>query len=229
MLQACTIASRLLVGARQRLWKVHDPRSSAFFGVGSYTIMRADSYRAVGGHERVALRPDEDLRLGQAVKLSGMRSAFLNGEAVLECPWYHSLGDFVRGLEKNLFAALDYSGLAGDGCHRHAHLARRRTAHPRTAAPGYWTAACRPALCGLPARLLGGGHDRLTGRLLPLVERAPLPACSPRFRLHAVALHVAHHISRCRLGWAAGAAVEAAQGADSGAGLTNRRGLKRFS
>ena len=115
MLQACTITSRLLVGARQRLWKVHDPRSSAFFGVGSYTIMRADSYRAVGGHERVALRPDEDLRLGQAVKLSGMRSAFLNGEAVLECPWYHSLGDFVRGLEKNLFAALDYSVFLATG------------------------------------------------------------------------------------------------------------------
>ena len=109
MLQACTIASHLLVSARQRLWKVADPRSSAFFGVGSYTIMGADSYHAVGGHERVALRPDEDLRLGQAVKLSGMRSAFLKGETLLACPWYHSLGDFIRGLEKNFFAALDYS------------------------------------------------------------------------------------------------------------------------
>lgn len=81
----------------------------AFFGVGSYTIMRADSYRALGGHARVALRPDEDLRLGQAVKLSGMRSAFLKGEALMECRWYHSLGGFIRGLEKNFFAALDYS------------------------------------------------------------------------------------------------------------------------
>ncbi|MXW65239.1 MAG: glycosyltransferase [Bacteroidetes bacterium SB0662_bin_6] len=109
MLQACTITFHLLVGARQRLWKVQDPRSSAFIGVGSYTIMRADSYRAVGGHARVALRPDEDIRLGQAVKMRGMRSAFLKGKAMLECTWYHSLGDFVRGLEKNLFAALDYS------------------------------------------------------------------------------------------------------------------------
>ena len=108
MLQACTIASHLFVGARQRLWKVKDPRSSAFFGVGSYTVMRADSYRALGGHERVALRPDEDLRLGQTVKRSGMRSAFLEGNALLECPWYHSLGDFIRGLEKNSFAAPDY-------------------------------------------------------------------------------------------------------------------------
>ena len=108
MLRACTIASHLLVSARMRLWKVQDPRSSAFFGVGSYTLMRADSYRAVGGHEGVALRPDEDIRLGQVVKMSGMRSAFLEGKALLECPWYHSLGDFIRGLEKNFFAALDY-------------------------------------------------------------------------------------------------------------------------
>lgn len=109
MLQVCTIVSRLFIGARLRLWKVQNPRSSAFFGVGSYTIMRADSYRALGGHERVALRPDEDLRLGQTVKRSGMRSAFLEGKALLECPWYHSLGDFIRGLEKNSFAALDYN------------------------------------------------------------------------------------------------------------------------
>lgn len=96
------------ISGKHRLWKVRDSRSSAFFGVGSYTIMRADSYRAIGGHERVALRPDEDLRLGQTVKMAGMRSDFLKGGAVLECPWYHSLGDFVRGLEKNSFAALDY-------------------------------------------------------------------------------------------------------------------------
>lgn len=109
MLRACTIALQLFVSARQRLWKVGDPRSSASFGIGAFTMMRADSYRAIGGHERVALRPDEDLRLGQIVKESGMRSAFLKGVALLEVRWYHSFGDFVRGLDKNLFAAFDYS------------------------------------------------------------------------------------------------------------------------
>ncbi len=86
-----------------------DPRSSAFFGIGAYTMMRADSYRAIGGHERVALRPDEDLRLGQIVKRSGMRSGFLKGVELLEIRWYHSFGDFIRGLDKNFFAALDYN------------------------------------------------------------------------------------------------------------------------
>lgn len=109
MLRASTIAALLFISARQRLWKVGDPRSSAFFGIGAYTMMRADSYKAIGGHERVALRPDEDLRLGQIVKRSGMRSGFLKGIGLLEVRWYHSFGGFVRGLDKNFFAALDYS------------------------------------------------------------------------------------------------------------------------
>ncbi|WP_420463972.1 hypothetical protein [Candidatus Palauibacter sp.] len=77
-------------------------------GVGAYTIMRADAYRAIGGHRSVALRPDEDLRMGQLVKTSGLRSDFLNGEAMISCPWYDSLGGFIRGTEKNLFAARNY-------------------------------------------------------------------------------------------------------------------------
>ena len=115
MLRACTIATQFFIGARQRLWKVGDPRSSAFIGIGAYTMMRADSYRAVGGYECVALRPDEDLRLGQIVKRSGMRSGFLKGVELLEIRWYHSFGDFVRGLDKNFFAALDYSLLMVTG------------------------------------------------------------------------------------------------------------------
>ncbi|WP_419943052.1 glycosyltransferase [Candidatus Palauibacter sp.] len=108
LLRASTIALRLCISATLRLWKVRDPRSSAFMGVGGYTLMRADSYRAIGGHRSVALRPDEDLRMGQLVKMSGMRSDFLNGEAMIACPWYDSLGGFVRGTEKNLFAARNY-------------------------------------------------------------------------------------------------------------------------
>ena len=109
MLQACTMAFRLLVYGTRRLWKVRDPRSSAYWGIGAYTIMSTNYYRATGGHEQVALRPDEDIRLGQFVKVSGGRSAYLDGSAVLRCVWYDSVRDFVRGLEKNLFAGHDYS------------------------------------------------------------------------------------------------------------------------
>ncbi|WP_423926700.1 glycosyltransferase [Candidatus Palauibacter sp.] len=108
MLQACMIAVRLCVSATLRLWQVRDPRSSAFMGVGACTLMRAESYRAIGGHRSVALRPDEDLRMGQLMKLSGMRSDFLNGERMIACPWHDSLRGLVRGTEKNLFAVRNY-------------------------------------------------------------------------------------------------------------------------
>ena len=43
--------------------------------------------------------------MGQLVKTSGLQSDFLNGEKVISCPWYDSLGGFIRGTETNLFAA----------------------------------------------------------------------------------------------------------------------------
>ena len=109
ILQACTIGFRFFIHGRKKLWKVQDPRSSAAWGMGPYTLLPTDYYRATGGHERVALRPDEDVRLAEFVKASGGRSAHLDGSALLKFVWYHSLGDFVRGLEKTAFASRDYS------------------------------------------------------------------------------------------------------------------------
>ena len=109
ILQACSIAYRLFVYGRRQLWRVQDPRSSAWWGCGPYTLMPTDYYRATGGHERVALRPDEDIRLGQFVKVSGGRSACVDGSALVDFVWYDSVRAFVRGLEKNGFASRDYS------------------------------------------------------------------------------------------------------------------------
>ena len=109
MLQACTIALRLFGSGRKRLWKVQDRRSSVYWGIGPYTMMSTKFYREIGGHEQVALRPDEDVRLGQFVKLSGGRSAHVDGSALVDFVWYHSIPEFVRGLQTRLFAISDYS------------------------------------------------------------------------------------------------------------------------
>lgn len=107
-LQGCMVTFHLLSNAALSLLKVRDPDSSSFFGLGAYALIRADAYRAIGGHAQIALRPDEDIRIAQLVKMSGRRSAFLNGEALIECPWYHSAREFTRGGDKNFFAILDY-------------------------------------------------------------------------------------------------------------------------
>ena len=108
LLQASVIVWHWGVHVTARPWKVRDPRSTASFGVGAYNLFRADSYHAIGGHERVALRPDEDYQLGRLVKLSGLRSEFLRAESSLRCEWYRSVRGLLRGTEKNLFAFTGY-------------------------------------------------------------------------------------------------------------------------
>jgi hypothetical protein len=71
-------------------------------------MFRADSYRAIGGHRQVALRPDEDYQLGRLVKLTGRRSDLVRARSGVRCEWYRSVRSLVNGLEKNLFAFRDY-------------------------------------------------------------------------------------------------------------------------
>ena len=108
MLQACVIVFHWGAHVTARLWQVCDPRSTASFGVGAYNLFRADSYRAIGGHRQVALRPDEDYQLGRLVKLTGRRSDLVRAESGVRCEWYPSVRDLIRGMEKNLFAFQGY-------------------------------------------------------------------------------------------------------------------------
>ena len=108
MLQACMIVFHWGAHVTARLWQVRDPRSAASFGVGAYNLFRADSYRAIGGHRQVALRPDEDYQLGRLVKLTGHRSDLVRAESSLRCEWYPDVRSLIRGTEKNLFAFRDY-------------------------------------------------------------------------------------------------------------------------
>jgi cellulose synthase/poly-beta-1,6-N-acetylglucosamine synthase-like glycosyltransferase len=92
-------------------WKASDPKSWFFVGVGAFNLVRREAYRAVDGHHRIRLRPDDDLKLGKILKRAGFRQAALGGQRMLRVEWYHSLGEMIRGFEKNMFAGVDYSVL----------------------------------------------------------------------------------------------------------------------
>jgi glycosyltransferase involved in cell wall biosynthesis len=92
-----------------RLWAIRNPRSSAHVGIGAFNLVRAEVYRAVGGHARIRMRPDDDLKLGKLIKLGGFRQDLVNGDKFLVVHWYASLGELIRGLEKNTFSATEYS------------------------------------------------------------------------------------------------------------------------
>jgi len=96
-----------MMGARP--WKAADPRSRFHVGIGAFNLITADAYRAIGTHAAIPLRPDDDMKLGLLVKRHGLRQDFVSGLGYVAVEWYASLGEAVRGLSKNSFAALEYS------------------------------------------------------------------------------------------------------------------------
>ena len=90
-------------------WKARNPRSRCYMGVGAFNLIRTSAYRTMGGHQPVALRPDDDLKFGKLVKDHGYRQDVLNGRGMVTVEWYRSVGELIDGLMKNMFAGMEYS------------------------------------------------------------------------------------------------------------------------
>jgi cellulose synthase/poly-beta-1,6-N-acetylglucosamine synthase-like glycosyltransferase len=89
-------------------WKARDPRSRRHVGIGAFNLIRADAYRRIGGHQPIALRPDDDMKLAKLLKKNGGTQDFVNGADLIRVEWYHSVREAVHGLRKNGFAGIDY-------------------------------------------------------------------------------------------------------------------------
>ncbi len=98
----------VLFGLFTRPWSVPNPKSSAYVGIGALNLVRRSAYERAGGHSAIAMRIDDDLRLGKAIKESGGRSAFAFADAIASLTWYPSLRAMLRGLHKNAFAGVDF-------------------------------------------------------------------------------------------------------------------------
>ncbi len=90
-------------------WNVESPRSKRYVGIGAFNLVHADAYRALGGHEPLALTVADDMALGWLVKRSGFRQGFLNGEGEVRVRWQHGFWAHVRGLYKNSFASMNFN------------------------------------------------------------------------------------------------------------------------
>ena len=111
-----TVVMRLLLGffalgfaLSTRPWRAREADRSEHIGIGAFNLVRADVYRAVGGHSRIAMRPDDDIKLGKIIKDAGYAQEMLFGRGLMSVEWYPSLGALARGLEKNSLAGVDYS------------------------------------------------------------------------------------------------------------------------
>jgi glycosyltransferase involved in cell wall biosynthesis len=91
-----------------RPWLARNPRSRAHVGIGAFNMVRASAYHAVGGHEPIRLRPDDDLKLGKILKRAGFRQEFVAGRGLIKVEWYASWRQVRDGLMKNLYAGAEY-------------------------------------------------------------------------------------------------------------------------
>ena len=108
LLNAFGLTFGYFFGLFTRPWKAADPASRAHIGIGAFNLVRRDVYEQVGGHRTIALRPDDDLKLGKIIKRAGFRQNLAYGTGLIQVEWYSSVKEVVRGLEKNLFAGTDY-------------------------------------------------------------------------------------------------------------------------
>lgn len=101
----------ILFAMYARPWKASDPRSSRYVGIGGFNLVRTRTYWSIGGHQTIAMRPDDDMKLGKLIKKNGYRQEVVFGRQMVYVEWYDSVRALIHGLEKNAFAGLEYNPL----------------------------------------------------------------------------------------------------------------------
>ena len=99
----------IMLEMRLRPWNVSNPASKASIGIGAFNLVKRSAYEKAGTHRLISLRPDDDLKLGERIKASGLRQGVVYGEKEISLQWYTSLHEFIRGLMKNTFAVSNYN------------------------------------------------------------------------------------------------------------------------
>lgn len=104
---SCINAFSVAFTVAGRPWQIPDPRSRAFGGIGAFNLVRTSTYRKLGGHVPIHLRPDDDIKLGKLMKSGGFSELVLGGGAI-SVSWYKNVREMILGLTKNSYAAADY-------------------------------------------------------------------------------------------------------------------------
>ncbi len=95
-----------------RPWKASDPKSSCHIGIGGFNLVRSLVYWNLDGHRPIAMRPDDDMKLGKLIKSNGYRQEMVFGRPLIQVEWYDSVRSLIHGLEKNAFAGVGYRSMA---------------------------------------------------------------------------------------------------------------------
>ncbi len=90
-----------------RPWRVKRP-NRWHIGIGAFQLIRKEFYHRIGGHLLLALRLDDDMKLGKLIKQNGGRQEMMWGRGAMSVAWYHSIKELIQGMMKNAFAGVEY-------------------------------------------------------------------------------------------------------------------------
>jgi glycosyltransferase involved in cell wall biosynthesis len=94
-------------------YRVTDPESWTYVGIGAFQLLKQSAYEAAGTHRRLAMEVVDDMKLGKIVKQAGFRSSVGLAQEGVVVRWHAGLGNLISGVTKNFFAAVGYNvGLA---------------------------------------------------------------------------------------------------------------------
>ena len=92
-----------------RPWRVSDPQARRdVIGIGAFNLVRREALEVLGGWEPQRLAVIEDVTLGRRMKAAGLRQRVAFGTDLVLIHWAKGARGIVRGLTKNLFAAVNF-------------------------------------------------------------------------------------------------------------------------
>jgi glycosyltransferase involved in cell wall biosynthesis len=90
-------------------YRVSNPHSRTYVGVGAFQMLKRSAYEAAGTHRRLAMEVVDDMKLGKIVKLAGLRSGVAVAQDLVAVRWHAGPGNLIRGVTKNFFASARFS------------------------------------------------------------------------------------------------------------------------
>jgi len=96
-------------------WLASNPRSARYMGVGAFQLVRRAAYEKSGGHSRLRMDVIEDMKLGKLMKMAGVRSGVAVAQDMVSVRWHSGVHNVIRGVTKNMFAAVHYNAFFAAG------------------------------------------------------------------------------------------------------------------
>ena len=91
-----------------RPWKVSDPRTQDYVGMGAFNMVRRPVYEDLGVGPALRMDVLDDMKLGKLVKEGGYAQRVAAGYSLISLRWGHGALGVLDNLTKNLFALMLY-------------------------------------------------------------------------------------------------------------------------